>query len=284
MPPLKVTPVQWSRMIGVVRVTVPVVVMVCPLMIGPMGERPHWSGTRRLDCVFGLLPRDEPGAVVVVAPGLARVDVVVGVGPVTVDVVVEVEVVLVVVDVGAPWALVALAFLAAAASVVDVVDVVVTGGRAAVVLVVVGADLVVRLGLAGAVVVVEATDRGTVLAIVVLETDPVALGAAEASGTPRAAMTPVTRNPVTRAVLKFGPRPAHWRTCIVRFSARIVTICSDLPGLLDRPPGRQAEGRRIPGRGQTGPRYRLHGYCRPRAAATAWSSARKSGGAISASA
>src|ERR1019366_275512 len=122
-------------MIGVVRVTVPVVVMVCPLMIGPMGERPHWLGTRTLACVFGLLPPDAPGAVVVVAPGPAVVEVVVDVGPVPVDVVVDVEVVLVVVDVGAPWVLVALAFLAAAAAVVDVVDVVVPGGRAAVVLV-----------------------------------------------------------------------------------------------------------------------------------------------------
>jgi hypothetical protein len=117
--------------------------------------------------------------------------------------------------------------------VVEVVEVVVTGVRAAaVVLVVVGADLVVLACLAGAVVVVEATERGAVVALVVLETEPLALDAAEASGTPVAAMAPRVRNPVTRTVLKFGPRPTHRRTCIVSFSALIVTICSDSAPLL----------------------------------------------------
>jgi hypothetical protein len=247
---------------------------------------------------LAFFPPDPPGAVAVDRGPVVEVvvdegAVVVEVGLVTVDVVVEDDVGRVVVDVGATTVLVVFVVVVlaglAGAGVVDVVEVVVTGGRTAVVLVVVGADLVVLAGLAGAVVVVEATGSEVVVAMgaamVVLETEPLALAAAEAWGTPMDATAPRARRPVTRTVLNFGPRPTHWRTCIVRISARNVTICSDLAGRRpsrdEGPPG-QPDGENgapqvVRGRASTGGRY-----CRPRVSATWWSSDRKSGWAMSA--
>ncbi len=322
-------------MIGVVRVTVPVVVIVCPLEIGPMGERPHWLGTRALANTFRFFAPDPPGAVAIVADGpnvpalvfdVGSVAVVVEAWLVTVDGVVAVgpaAVVWAVADGGALAGLAgALAGLAGAlpgvagaltglagASVVDGLEMVITGlCDTAVVVVLVSADLTALAGFTGVVVVVEATGKvvvtgsvvttggGVVGATVVVVPEPLGLAAAEAWVAPRTAITataPVAIRPVTRTDLKLGRRPTHWRTCIVRISARIVTICSDLEGSSHRqdegphprswesePLGGVARshlGRPGPSRAPTSPRY-----CRPRVSATWWSSARKSGWAMSA--
>jgi len=195
---LKVTPVHSLRLTGCVSVTMPVVVMVWPLVIGPRGEDPHTdpsglgvSRTLAL-AIAGLTPVADATEVVVV-PGVDPVATASGSTFGAVVVVVSAGVVVLVVGAAFTTVVVVVTALTFDGTVVVVVVVTALTFAGTVVVVVEVVELVV-VGTAG----------GAVVGVVLVTVAGVFFEVAVAPVAPRRMATPMATRHVKRALL--GPK------------------------------------------------------------------------------